>query len=552
MFEDTLDTKSIVFSNPYLNIKNMKLFYNYPIARKFGFLMALSIFSSGAFAALSGTYTIDATSNASATNYKTFSSLASDLLSGTRADGGTANGPAVNGAVVVNVVKGSGPYTEQVSFGAISGTSSTNTITINGNGETLQFTATSSASSFTLQLNGTDYTIIDNLVIQSLGSSMGRCVHLLNQADYNTLSNCVLQMPNMTSTSNIYFYYGITNGTSSTLSYANAGKENTVTKCSMSARAGGGPYSGIAIITESSGSNVTKNYITNNKIQDFYYTGIWCYYGFQQTFTGNEMWNTGSSSGLKSGIYILCNNKGGDHTIENNYVHDLMGTSTQYGIYLSASYGTGNGNLNINKNRIILLNTPTSTFGIYVYSFGAYITGVLNTNDNYIQLERSSTGSNSYFYGIYGFGSYYLTSYKQANIDRNVMRITSVYGYGIYGYNYYNSNFTNRASISNNIVDMSTNNFAYGIFGYFYLNNQQTDVAYNTVIMRNNSVGSTSGTKYAIFTYYADGKMHNNNVLMLDNAGTYFGICDYYGTASYSNNNIWDNNAGATFNSGQK
>ncbi len=195
--------------------------------------MALSVLTSSTFAALVGTYTIDANSNASATNYKTFSSLASDLTSGTRADGGTPNGPAVSGAVVVNVVKSSGPYTEQANFGVVSGVSAKNTITINGNGEILQFTSTNTASSHTLQLNGTDYTIIDNLVIKALSSSIGRCVHLMNKADYNVLSNCLLQMPSMTSTSSNYFYYGITDGTSSTQTYADAGRENTVTKCTM-------------------------------------------------------------------------------------------------------------------------------------------------------------------------------------------------------------------------------------------------------------------------------------------------------------------------------
>ena len=185
----------------------MNLFYRNSLARKFGFLVAFGLFSSGAFAALSGTYTIDGKSAASSTNYKTFESLASDLLSGTRADGGTVNGPAVSGKVTVNVVSGSGPYTEQVSFGAISGVSSTNTITINGNAEVLQFTATSSATSYTLQLNGTDYMTIDNLTIVALSSSIGRCVHLMNQANYNTVSNCRLQMPNFSSTSNIYQRY---------------------------------------------------------------------------------------------------------------------------------------------------------------------------------------------------------------------------------------------------------------------------------------------------------------------------------------------------------
>jgi len=514
--------------------------------------MALSILSSGAFAALSGTYTIDAKSAASATNYQSFSSLASDLLSGTRADLGTANGPNVSGAVIVNVVKGSGPYVEQVNFGAFKGSSATNTLTINGNGETLQFTATSSASSHTLQLNGTDYTIIDNLVIQALASSMGRCVHLRNKADYNTLSNCVLQMPNMTGTSNIYFYYGITNGTSSTQSYADAGRENKVTKCTMNARASGGPYSGIVVMTESSGTTVTKNYFTDNKIQDFYYYGFWTYYAFQQTITGNEIFNTGTTSTVKYGMYNYCYFKGGDYNISNNYIHDMMGTTTQYGIYHYAYYGSGSGDMRIDKNRIIMLNLPTTGYGAYIYGYYATITGVYSASDNYIQLEKSTTGANAYCYGLYSFANYYLTSFKQANIDRNTVRMQTYAGYGIYAYIYYNSNFTARGSISNNIVDFSASYYVYAIYAYCYGNNQPIDMSYNTVIGRNLSSTSSSGYKYLIYAYYVDGAIHNNNLLSMDNGGTNFGLYDYYCTGSFSNNNIWDANTGASFTFGAR
>ena len=530
----------------------MNLFYRNSLARKFGFLVAFGLFSSGAFAALSGTYTIDGKSAASSTNYKTFESLASDLLSGTRADGGTVNGPAVSGKVTVNVVSGSGPYTEQVSFGAISGVSSTNTITINGNAEVLQFTATSSATSYTLQLNGTDYMTIDNLTIVALSSSIGRCVHLMNQANYNTVSNCRLQMPNFSSTSNIYFYYGITNGTSSTQTYANAGTENRLHKTTMSARAGGGPYSGIVVMDESSGTTVRKNYFTDNTLMDWYYYGIWTYYAFQQTITGNEIYNRASSSAVKYGMYNYCYFKGGDYTIENNYLHDFFGTTTQYGIYHYAYYGTGSGNMKVNKNRVILTNQPTSTFGIYNYAYFSTISGTYECNDNYIQLEKSSTGANAYYYGIYDFAAYYLTSFKQANVDRNTIRIKAYAGYGIYSYMYYNSSMTGRNSISNNIVDFQCDYYMYGIMAYCYYNNQLTDVSYNTVIARPFNANTSVGNKYLLYLYYVDGLMYNNNVVDLDNGGTNYGIYDYYSTGPYSNNNIFHANLGSTFNSGAK
>ena len=102
-----------------------------------GVLMSVSLLlvSGMAMAQLDGTYTVNAASATSGTNFKSFADLASAL--------GT-NG--VKGAVTVNVVASSGPYSESVTFGAISGTSATNTITINGNGNTITTTSSTSCN----------------------------------------------------------------------------------------------------------------------------------------------------------------------------------------------------------------------------------------------------------------------------------------------------------------------------------------------------------------------------------------------------------------------
>ena len=95
---------------------------------------------------VSGTLTIDANSAASATNFQNFSSLITYLTSAnTRSDAGPSNSApfGVSGPLVVDVVANSGPYTGQVVFPNITGASATNTITINGNGNVIQFAPTS-------------------------------------------------------------------------------------------------------------------------------------------------------------------------------------------------------------------------------------------------------------------------------------------------------------------------------------------------------------------------------------------------------------------------
>jgi PKD repeat protein len=530
----------------------MKKRYSNLLKTKISLLAGFLLMSGVSFGAFSGTYTIDATQAASSTNYKSFTALFGDLYNSTRTDGGTANGAGVTGPVIVNVVKGTGPYTEQVTFYQYSGISATNNIVINGNGNTLQFSATSSSTAHTVLFNGADFITIDNLVILATNATNGRNVHFMNDARNNTISNCTLQMPNMTSTSSNNAYVCLTQGTSSMQTYGVYGQDNTITGCTMNSITNGGPYSAIAVMDESSGSTIRKNTFSNNKIRDFRNYGFWIYYAFQQTIKGNEIYNSTSSNYATTiyGMYNYCYNKGGDFTIEDNYIHDLNTYSSgyQYGIYHYAYYGTGSGNLLINRNKVVLQKLGYYAYGMYIYGYYSSISGIFQANNNYVDLEQPS-GNASYLYGMYCLGAYYNTAFKAANIDNNYVRLRTVYyGYGLLGYIYYNQQLTKRASISNNIIDAQTNNtLQAGIYGYCYSNNQQVDVCYNTIYTSNYLGGTITGTKYGMYLYYVDGKINNNNIVCRDNGGTTYGIYDYYNTASYSNNNFHDGNLGCTF-----
>jgi hypothetical protein len=254
----------------------MNTFYKtkkgFNIVTRFAMLFAGMLFSGTSFAALSGTnYVIDKGGTASSTVYKSFNDFVSDLESGTRSDGGTANGPDVSGAVKVTVAASSGPYTEQISISAITGASSTNTITIDGNGETIRYTASTSASSYTIHLDGADYLVFDNLVVQALGSSYGRCFWLSDGADNNVIQNCDMQMPNVgTSTYNAYLT--ITDGATTQTSSTDPGENNVIKNNVTSASSGKGPYYGFVAANSSSTSVVQKNTWEGNTIRDFYYS----------------------------------------------------------------------------------------------------------------------------------------------------------------------------------------------------------------------------------------------------------------------------------------
>lgn len=72
-------------------------------------------------------YTVNSALPTGGTNYQNFTDLTNDL-----------NTNGVSSPVVIDVVPGSGPYVDTLHFKYISGASPTNTIRINGDGETVK------------------------------------------------------------------------------------------------------------------------------------------------------------------------------------------------------------------------------------------------------------------------------------------------------------------------------------------------------------------------------------------------------------------------------
>jgi len=518
----------------------------YKVVSKKYLLLLFSIFlTSALFAQLGGTYTIDKNSAASSSNYQSFSSLFKDLNSGSRTDAGTANGPGVNGAVVVNVVKSSGPYTEQVNITTISGVSSTNNITVNGNSEVVQFTATSSSSSYVFRLNGADFVTFDGLTVKALGSSYGRCFHFMNSADNNTVQNCDLEMPNMTSTSNYNAYVSITQGTSSPTSYGDPGENISIKKNNMSSGTNKGPYTGIMVVNERSGTTVHDYFIEDNNIQDWYYAGIYAYYLLEANIKNNNIHNTSSSrSGYKYGLYMYNYFKGGNHNLIGNYFHDFTTASRSYfyGIYNYAYYGSGNNGVNISDNKFEFGNRDYYTYAVRNYCYRASIKGVCQLNNNEVDIEYNGT---SYYtqYGIYNY-MYYASGFDNFEIKGNNVKIQSdKYAYGIYNYGYYAS-FNKTSYIANNILNLQANYYTYGIYNYLRYVTTKVVCDFNTIYTSAYGSGTSSGRKYMLYAYYADNMEIKNNILVSDdNGGTTYGMYTYQGNLDINNNNLFLNNA---------
>jgi|GEM_PF-778005 len=500
------------------------------------------VFSMGAFAALSGTYTIDKSGTASATVYKSFKDLASDLSGGTRSDGGTVNGPGVSGAVTVNVKASSGPYTEQVIFKAAAGASATNSITINGNGETIQFTSTSSTSSHVIRVDGGDYYTFDNLVVIAGGSSYARCFHFKNSADNNTVKNCDMQMPSINSTSRNNAYVAITQGNSSPTSYGDPGENITIKDNTMSSKTKG-PYAGMWIVHERTGTAKHLTTVTNNKIANWYYAGIYGYYCMNQEITNNDIYNTSTAtSGRKYGIYMYNYRKGFAHTITGNKIYDLLFNTSSYdyvyGMYLYGYYGTGSGDLEVTDNDINF-DHPYYGYGIYLYGYRTANEDAININDNVVDMNFVGSRNTVYAYGIYAYVYYGESS--SANIKNNdVIHTGQGGGYGVYLSNGYFGNTTPN-QVANNTVYTEKTYYYYAVYVYSYNATGKTNMVYNTVHKTMPASGSSNGNFYCYQPYYMQGDVKNNIADIGKGGNSAYAFYGWdRGTAPVFNNNIID------------
>src|SRR5690606_18819385 len=100
------------------------------------------------------------------------------------ADAIAAMNCGIAGPVTFNVAPGT--YNQQIIIPQILNTSSTNTVTFNGNGAVIQYNATGSADRTALILNGADHITIDSFVIDvSGGATYGWGIALTGGADSN-------------------------------------------------------------------------------------------------------------------------------------------------------------------------------------------------------------------------------------------------------------------------------------------------------------------------------------------------------------------------------
>jgi hypothetical protein len=330
-----------------------------------------------------GVYTINSSAATGGSNFQSFGDAVSAISCG------------ITSSITFNVVPGTGPYNEQVIIPNVPGVSEVNTITFNGNGNTLGFLATETAQRATLKLDGTDYVTINNLVVQAYGmaaNEYGFGIQLTNGADHNTIRGCTVEATQTPVTAASTNFAGIvlSGSPTSAVGTASASDHNTIDSNIVI-----GGYYGITLMGAGN-EFVVGNSITRNTVSDFYQYGIYINSTDSTLVERNDISRPMRSSvGSFYGIYFTT---GGTNTmVSKNKIHNgfdgaTSSTSGSFGIYLTSVDATAS-NPNIVVNNLI-----------YGIRNNGPITGLYHTGSDYVKYyhntismdDASSTVTSSY------------------------------------------------------------------------------------------------------------------------------------------------------------
>jgi len=370
----------------------------------FGTVLILSFPFCG-MAALSGTYTINGSIAASATNYLTFTSALSDLNSGTRSDGGTVNGPGVSAAVIFNVSAGQTFHEAKLVLTTTGTAANTITFIKSGAGANpmikapyhsgTQFPSNSVTpydAMFTLK--GASYITINGIDLQDTGSYASpagntdqyriESGYVLTNASttvgsqYNNIKNCTIVLDSLNgASSGSSSVYGWTFGILSYISF-------------------GGPTA--------AGTNSYNNFDGNtisNVNMPIYIQGDASTHDVNNSIgvtIGNTITNWGTGVDMNSGnqSYGIWGNDEdniivANTTISNNKIHE---SASVQGIYF---YNAVNG-ATIYSNKIYNINGHQDNWGSYINGIQSQAYGTISFHDN--EIYNITTEPMNFVFGI--------------------------------------------------------------------------------------------------------------------------------------------------------
>jgi hypothetical protein len=299
-----------------------------------------------------GTYTINSGQPTGGTNFNSFNAFFTSIVCG-----------GISGPIVLNVAPGSGPYNEHVLAGPIGGSSATNTITINGNSEVLQFAVPDNNQRAVLTFDGASHITLNDLTIRPLSSgTYGYGIQMRGGANNNVVNNCVIDIDlSLTST----FFSGIVlgSGTSPTAQAANYPFDNTIQNSEIY-----GGYYGVTLVGGGSADRANGNKLLDNRIHDFHFYGVYSHSQEDFDFSGNDIARP-TRTNLTSfyGIFFTQQHLGG--IISKNRIHTPFGagrnTNVMYPFYSSSASATAAKPNLVFNNKLYNLNNDGTLYGIW-------------------------------------------------------------------------------------------------------------------------------------------------------------------------------------------
>lgn len=330
--------------------------------------------------ALSGIYTIGG-------NNPDFSNFTSAI--------NTINTSGVCGPIVFKVR--SGNYPEQLTLGSIAGTSSTNTITFEADtGLTtipiIQF-AGSSANNFVWKIDGASYVTIKGLGIVNTNSSTSRVIDISGNSSFINFVDDSLSAPTSNSTSNLRSVVFCDAGSSPS--------DISIDNCVID----GGSY-GAYLRGASTTSRMNNFSITNSRITNFYYMGIYYWYGSGSVCSNNYI-RPSNAYTFPYGLYYYYQNNA-PQIVGNDYQYDSP--SGGYSLYLAYIEGNANTRALIANNFVLQLNTGATSTNYGIYCLAASATDFYH---NTVVHQGGNTSTRAFFFN----GN---SAYTDVNIMNNI------------------------------------------------------------------------------------------------------------------------------------
>tara|TARA_R110002050_G_scaffold297339_2_gene458631 strand:+ start:42133 stop:48060 length:5928 start_codon:yes stop_codon:yes gene_type:complete len=439
-------------------------------------------FTTPCASALSGSYTVNSSVAASATNFQTMGEAVDAI-----------NICGVSGAVVINVVASTDTLMGPWDFGAITGASATNTVTLNGNNNLVYKNL---AENHFVRMDGTKHLILNNFnfVNQTPSSNMFG-IQMMNACDSITISNNTINvgMDYTTSSSG-----GIVASNSTTSASSSGNNANNVL-ISNNEIIGG--YYGVRINGTGSTNKTMGHAIMNNNIHDFYAYGTYLNYADSVFVEGNDLSRNVRTNGYS--FYGVYANYATHCSIKKNKIHDAGSTtSSVYGIQLRYSSNSVGSESEITNNAIYNVAGSSSGYGIYMYGTKSNI----NIYHNTIDIETAGTSSK------YGF--YTNSAITDVNIKNNLISIHGMGTGSAYGM-YINTNSATTVPDYNNVFVNSSGTNYYGKWG----SNRSTLADFQTA----SSQAANSSESDPVLTDVANGN-YTPLSMAIDNMGAVLGV----------------------------